>query len=111
MDNTRTYIATTRKKIVSVLFSLQVKAVVPREKYVVFASAIKTFKSTNDFDMLMTVFPTVFDNTPQHQALITSMCSSSTPQRNIFNCSCAVTLIFLILVTYKIKSEKVQCFI
>lgn len=51
-------------------YIMEVKAVVPREKYVVFASAIKTFKSTNDFETLMTVFPTVFNNTPQHQALI-----------------------------------------
>lgn len=70
---------------------------VTKEKYAVFASAIKTFKSSNNFEKLVTVFPTVFNNTPQQQALMKSM-STTIVQRSRFKVSYHVTFVFLHLV-------------
>lgn len=54
----------------------QVKTAISKEKYAVFSSSIKEYRSKHDFEKLMKVMPTIFSNDPAQQALMKSKSSS-----------------------------------
>ncbi|KAG0710781.1 Regulator of telomere elongation helicase 1 [Chionoecetes opilio] len=62
-----------RKKLKATgAYILEVRAAVPKEKYAVFSSAVKEYKSKSDFEQLTKMIPTVFSSDPTQQSLMKS---------------------------------------